>query len=57
MLKDVRFCLDAVAAAGTRFPLAEAAAEVLERTVAAGHGTDDFAALITALEADAGLSL
>lgn len=57
MLKDVRFCLEAVADAGAGFPLAAAARDVLERAVERGHEDDDFASLITVLEADAGRRL
>jgi 3-hydroxyisobutyrate dehydrogenase-like beta-hydroxyacid dehydrogenase len=57
MLKDVGFCLEAVAAAGAGFPLAEEARDVLARAVALGHGDDDFASLITVLEADASRQL
>ncbi len=57
MLKDVRLCLEEGQAAGVPFP---AAADVRELLVAAhgrGHGEDDFAALLEALEALAGLRL
>ena len=57
MLKDVGFCLDATRDAGAGFPLAGQARDVLERAVALGHGDDDFASLITVLEADAGRQL
>ncbi len=57
MLKDVRLCLEEGQAAGVPFP---AAADVRELLVAAhgrGHGEDDFAALLEALEGLAGLRL
>ena len=57
MLKDVGFCLDAVGDAGATFPLAEQARVMLDRAVALGHGDEDFASLITVLEADAGRRL
>ncbi len=53
MLKDVGFCLDAVRDAGADFPLAAQARDVLARAVELGHADDDFAALVTVLEADA----
>ena len=57
MLKDVGFCLDAVGDAGAGFPLAAQARDVLQRAVDLGHGDDDFASLVTVLEADAGRRL
>ena len=57
MLKDVRLCLEATEAAGVPFPAAATAREVLTATVGRGHGDDDFAAVIEALEGLAGLRL
>src|SRR5205807_610193 len=47
MLKDVRLC---IAAAEIPFDGAEHAAADLERAAASGHGEDDFAALLDAVE-------
>jgi 3-hydroxyisobutyrate dehydrogenase len=57
MLKDVRLCLEETEAAGVPFPAAAAARDVLAATVARGHGDDDFAAVIEALEGLAGRRL
>ena len=57
MLKDVRFCLDELAAARIALPFAQTARAVLEDAVGRGHGSDDFAALIEVLEADSGMRL
>ena len=57
MRKDVRLCLELAARAGTPFPAAEAAEEVLAEGMAAGLGDADFAALLRVLEARAGLTL
>jgi 3-hydroxyisobutyrate dehydrogenase-like beta-hydroxyacid dehydrogenase len=57
MLKDVRLCLEEAAAAGVPFDLAERAREILAEAVALGHGDDDFASLIEALEAATGSRL
>lgn len=54
MLKDVRLCL---AAAGVPFAAAEAAEEVLAQAAALGHGGDDFAAMLAAVERRAGRAL
>ncbi|HWD64415.1 MAG TPA: NAD(P)-dependent oxidoreductase [Solirubrobacteraceae bacterium] len=54
MLKDVRLCLEAAREAGTRFPSAEATERILDTTSQLGHGDDDFAALIEALERETG---
>ncbi|MGI8802584.1 MAG: NAD(P)-dependent oxidoreductase [Solirubrobacteraceae bacterium] len=51
MLKDVRLCL---AAAGVPFEAADAAAQALEEAAALGHGDDDFAAMLAAVEHRAG---
>jgi 3-hydroxyisobutyrate dehydrogenase-like beta-hydroxyacid dehydrogenase len=57
MLKDVRLCLEAGQAAAVPFPAAARARDVLVAAMARGHGDDDFAALIEALEAFADLRL
>ena len=57
MLKDVRHCLEEGQAAGVPFPAAAAAREVLSASMGRGHGGDDFAALIEALEGYAGRRL
>ncbi len=51
MLKDVRLCLDEGQAASVPFAAAARARDVLVAALARGHGDDDFAALIEALEA------
>jgi 3-hydroxyisobutyrate dehydrogenase-like beta-hydroxyacid dehydrogenase len=50
MLKDVRLCLDEGQAAAVAFPAAARARDVLVAALARGHGDDDFAALVEALE-------
>jgi 3-hydroxyisobutyrate dehydrogenase-like beta-hydroxyacid dehydrogenase len=57
MLKDVRLCLEEGQAAGAPFPGAAHAREVLTAALGRGHGADDFAALIEALEGLAGTRL
>jgi 3-hydroxyisobutyrate dehydrogenase-like beta-hydroxyacid dehydrogenase len=57
MLKDVRLCLDESEAAGAPFPFAALTREILATAVAGGFGDADFAALIEALEAAAGVRL
>ena len=57
MLKDVRLCLDEGRSAAVPFPAASRARDVLVAALAAGHGDDDFAALVEALEAFAGTRL
>ena len=57
MLKDVRLCLEETQAAGVPFGAAAGAREVLTAAVGRGHGEDDFAAVIEALEGLAGLRL
>jgi 3-hydroxyisobutyrate dehydrogenase-like beta-hydroxyacid dehydrogenase len=51
MLKDVRLCLEEGQAAAVPFPAAARARDILVAALARGHGDDDFAALIEALEA------
>lgn len=57
MLKDVRHLLDALAEAGTGFPAAEEAAQVLAGAVERGHGDDDYAAILEVVEARENLRL
>jgi len=57
MLKDVRLCLEESQAAAVPFLAAARAREVLVAALARGHGDDDFAALVEALEAFAGTRL
>lgn len=51
MLKDVRLCLDEGAAIGVPFTHAAITRELLIAASGRGHGDDDFAAMIEALEA------
>lgn len=51
MLKDVRLCLDEGAAVGAPFTYAALTRELLVAASGRGHGDDDFAAVIEALEA------
>jgi len=57
MLKDVRLCLEEGQAAGVPFPAAAAVRETLTAAMGRGHGDDDFAALVEALEGLAGIRL
>ena len=57
MLKDVRLCLEEGLTAGVPFTAASRARDVLGAALARGHGDDDFAALIEALEAFAATRL
>ena len=57
MLKDVRLCLEAAAAAGVPFESAERAAALLASASADGHGNDDFAAVSAIVERLAGHTL
>ncbi len=57
MLKDVRLCLEEGLAAGVPFAGAAHAREVLVAAMARGHGDDDFAALVEALEGLTGARL
>jgi len=54
MLKDVRLCLEAGQSAGVAFAAASRARDVLVAVLGRGHGDDDFAALVEALEGFAG---
>jgi 3-hydroxyisobutyrate dehydrogenase-like beta-hydroxyacid dehydrogenase len=57
MLKDVRLCLEEAQAAGIPFPAAAHARDLLAATMGRGHGSDDYAALIEAVEGLAAQSL
>jgi 3-hydroxyisobutyrate dehydrogenase len=57
MLKDVKLCLDEASRVGGSFAFADQAADVLTQAATLGHGDDDFAALIEALEQRAGRRL
>ena len=57
MLKDVRYCLDALEAAGASFPAAQDAAELLAAAVKDGHGDEDYAALLEVVEQRAGVRI
>ncbi len=57
MLKDVRLCLEEGEAAGAPFPFAALTREILSASMGLGHGDDDFAAMIDAIEAAAGTRL
>jgi 3-hydroxyisobutyrate dehydrogenase len=57
LLKDVRLCLEEAQAAGVPFPAAAHARELLTATMGRGHGADDYASLIEAVEGLAGRRL
>ena len=57
MLKDVRLCLIEAEQAGIDFDLAARTEAILAEADARGHGDEDFAALVTALEAGTGTTL
>ncbi len=57
MLKDVRLCLEEAERAGVPFPAAEAAGAALEQAAGAGHGDEDFAAILASYEQRAGRTL
>ena len=57
LLKDVRLCLDEGQAAGVPFAAAAGAREALSASIGRGHGDDDMAAVIAALEGFAGREL
>ena len=57
MLKDVRLCLEAAERGNAPFESASRARDVLVAAMARGHGDDDFAALVEALEAFANVAL
>jgi 3-hydroxyisobutyrate dehydrogenase-like beta-hydroxyacid dehydrogenase len=57
MLKDVRLCLETALEAGVPFDFAKRTEEVLAEADRRGHGDQDFAALLAALEARTGARL
>jgi 3-hydroxyisobutyrate dehydrogenase len=57
MLKDVRLCLDQAREAGFEFDFAEVTDGILEEAARQGHGDEDFAALLAALEERTGTRL
>jgi 3-hydroxyisobutyrate dehydrogenase-like beta-hydroxyacid dehydrogenase len=57
MLKDVRLCLEEAQAIGIPFPSAAHARDLLTATLGRGHGEDDYAAIIEAVEGLAGRRL
>jgi len=57
MLKDVDLCLGEAEQAGVPFPAAAHAREVLTAAVGRGHGEDDYASVVEAVEGFAGRSL
>jgi len=57
MLKDVRASIEEAQSAAVPFPAAARARDVLVAALARGHGDDDFAALVEALEGFAGTRL
>ncbi len=57
MLKDVRLCLEEAQAAGTPFPSASHARDLLSATMGRGYGEEDYAAIIEAAEGLAGRRL
>jgi 3-hydroxyisobutyrate dehydrogenase-like beta-hydroxyacid dehydrogenase len=57
MLKDVRLCLGEAEQAGIDFDLAARTEEILAEADAQGHGDEDFAVLLTALEQRSGTTL
>ena len=57
MLKDVRLCLEEGQAIGAPFPAAGATRELYTAAEARGHGEDDFAAVLEAVEGLAGTRL
>jgi 3-hydroxyisobutyrate dehydrogenase len=57
MLKDVRLCLEEAQRAGMPFPGASHARDLLAATMGRGHGDDDYASIIEAVEGLAGRRL
>jgi 3-hydroxyisobutyrate dehydrogenase-like beta-hydroxyacid dehydrogenase len=57
MLKDVRLCLEQAHTESIPFPFAEETATILAQASEMGHGDDDFASLIEALQEAAGTRL
>ena len=54
MLKDVRLCLEEAQRAGVPFPAAGHARDLLSAAEGRGHGDDDYASLLEAVEGLAG---
>ena len=50
MLKDVRHCLAEARALGVELRLAELAESLYAAAAEAGHGGEDFAAVVTAID-------
>jgi 3-hydroxyisobutyrate dehydrogenase-like beta-hydroxyacid dehydrogenase len=57
MLKDLRLCLQEAEAVGQEMAFAEETAAILAEADASGHGEEDFAALLEALERRSGARL
>jgi 3-hydroxyisobutyrate dehydrogenase-like beta-hydroxyacid dehydrogenase len=57
MLKDVRLCLEESQRTGVPFPSAAHARDLLSAAEARGHGEEDYASLIEAVEGLAGRRL
>ncbi len=57
MLKDVRLCLEEAERAGVPFPAADATRDALAQAAEAGHGPEDFAAILASYEDHAGRAL
>lgn len=57
MLKDVRLCLEEAERAGVPFPAADATRDALAQAAEAGHGGEDFAAILASYEERAGRTL
>jgi 3-hydroxyisobutyrate dehydrogenase-like beta-hydroxyacid dehydrogenase len=57
MLKDLRLCLEEAKAVGSQMAFADETMAILAEADAAGHGDEDFAALLEVLERRAGTRL
>jgi 3-hydroxyisobutyrate dehydrogenase-like beta-hydroxyacid dehydrogenase len=57
MRKDVRLALETAEALGFTLPVAAATKGVFDAAMAAGHGEEDFSAMIKHLEASAGVAV
>lgn len=57
LLKDVRLCLEEAQAAGVPFPAAAHARDLLSAAAGRGHGEDDYASIVEAVEGLAGRRL
>jgi 3-hydroxyisobutyrate dehydrogenase-like beta-hydroxyacid dehydrogenase len=57
LLKDVRLCLEEAQTAGIPFPSAAHARDLLTATIGRGHGEQDYAAIVEAVEGLAGQRL